>query len=319
LAINSSRSVLIALPTFQREEYLQNCLHAVRQLTIPQGFEVQLVLLDNNDDDLASHVFDTFQFPFAAYRLHVLEKGIVPVRNRGIEEAIKANVRYLAFLDDDTIPTKNWLSEGIQVLENTEADFVDGPVQFVFPAGFEWLSQVRPFLRNDRKEGPISRAVSTRSVIFSMDFVRQHALRFSSQFNLTGGSDLLFFHQAEQKGARARWCKGASVEEMVPESRLTFRWLMRRRKRLGIGESRVVAITRGKSVAWTKALSRFFTLVSRGWRLFFHTLFTRPVDLVGRNRKVFWYNYFGYMAHARGLILGLIGFRVKEYKKIHGR
>jgi len=53
--------------------------------------------------------------------------------------------------------------------------------------------------------------------------------------------------------------------------------------------------------------------------LFFHTLFTRPVDLVGRNRKVFWYNYFGYMAHARGLILGLIGFRVNEYKKIHGR
>jgi hypothetical protein len=49
----------------------------------------------------------------------------------------------------------------------------------------------------------------------------------------TGGSDYLFFAQAIRRGLRVHWADAALVHDIVPASRLTWKWVLQRQFRLG--------------------------------------------------------------------------------------
>ena len=58
--------------------------------------------------------------------------GIPYARNRALEMAMAAD-DLIAFLDDDEVPSEQWLAELLRVWREYSADVVFGPVQPFFP------------------------------------------------------------------------------------------------------------------------------------------------------------------------------------------
>jgi len=104
--------VSVIIVNYNAKEYLRSCLEAVVQNTYP-SYEVLVV--DNGSTD-GSNVMVAHEFG-GRVKIIPLAKNFGPAyaRNRGVEQA---RGKYLAFLDNDTIPDKNWLGAAVGVMED---------------------------------------------------------------------------------------------------------------------------------------------------------------------------------------------------------
>jgi len=103
--------VSVVIVNYNAKEYLRSCLEAVVQNTY-SSYEVLVV--DNGSTD-GSNVMVVQEFG-GRVKIISLAKNFGPAyaRNRGVEQA---RGKYLAFLDNDTIPDKNWLRAAVGVME----------------------------------------------------------------------------------------------------------------------------------------------------------------------------------------------------------
>ncbi|MEL6518466.1 MAG: glycosyltransferase family 2 protein, partial [Pseudomonadota bacterium] len=74
--------------------------------------------------------------------------------------------------------------------------------------------------------------------------------RFDPGLGQSGGEDTDFFSAAHAEGARIAYAEGAVVKEPVPAARTDFRWLARRRYRMGQTHAHVLTTRLGHS-RWT--------------------------------------------------------------------
>jgi len=103
----SQKKLIIGVATFGRSEYLKACLNSLTNLTLPENFTIEFILVDNNTEPQVELILSSFQFPFQVHFFHVKERGIVHTRNRILDEAVILKANYLAFLDDDEMADKN--------------------------------------------------------------------------------------------------------------------------------------------------------------------------------------------------------------------
>ncbi|MCG2686463.1 glycosyltransferase family 2 protein [Candidatus Parcubacteria bacterium] len=112
--------VSVIIVNYNAKNYLRSCLEAVVQNTYP-NYEVLVV--DNGSTD-GSNVMVAHQFGDRVQLLPLAKNfGPAYARNRGVEQA---QGKYLAFLDNDTIPDKNWLGAAVGEMEK---DISIGAVQ----------------------------------------------------------------------------------------------------------------------------------------------------------------------------------------------
>lgn len=97
----------IIICTFNRVRSLQATLETVWQIKIPDGFSVELLVIDNGSDDGTAEFMETVASPKMRVR-YVREprRGIANARNRGLAEATGA---ILLFMDDDVRVPEDWL------------------------------------------------------------------------------------------------------------------------------------------------------------------------------------------------------------------
>ncbi|MGI9289213.1 MAG: glycosyltransferase [Pseudomonadales bacterium] len=101
--------VSVVLPVFNEEQYLEQCLIALRKVQYPED-KFEIIVVDNGSSDRSYAIAEQY-----ADQLILHPKvNVGAVRNYGVQHA-KGDV--IAFLDSDCLVPKTWLENGVQLLK----------------------------------------------------------------------------------------------------------------------------------------------------------------------------------------------------------
>lgn len=122
--------VSIIIPTYNRAELLRAALESVQHLSVPESWEAEILVIDNNSSDhTAAVVRESKQGSFPVRWILELNQGVSHARNRGASEAA---FEHLAYFDDDELVDKGWLEAYAAVRMVHHPDCVVGPVEPLF-------------------------------------------------------------------------------------------------------------------------------------------------------------------------------------------
>lgn len=235
----SAGGVVVAIPTFHRPAMLGALLTDLQPQAAAVGARV--LVIDNDPegsgrDPAADHAVDYVVEP---------ARGLAAVRNRAIAEAVDESA--LVFIDDDELPSAEWLATLIACWRDTGASAVSGRVETRFPADFTdpWIHAGGFFRRVRLADGANQSAAPTNNLLLDLDDIRRHGLRFDEKLGLSGGEDILFTKQLVKEGGVIVSCPSALVYDIVDPARLTRRWVLRRAYRVGITTVRTDQLVRG--------------------------------------------------------------------------
>jgi len=308
------KKIIIGIGTCYRPRMLVECLDSVQRIDIPNDSEIEIIVADNapekNSKDLIT--------PYSKARItsHYIvadEKGIASMRNKIIEKALKLNADYLTFIDDDEVVNKDWLVEHVKAFTTFNADVVTGYTQRILPQNIEpWLVEGKFFVKFDSGyTGELRKTSSTSNVFFDLKkLCIDFSLRFDKRLNFIGSSDLLFFNQAYNEGAKIIKCKEAIVKEVIPESRATSAWLLQRSYRRGNTMVARSFIQKGKVKTYfshsLKAIREYFIYITRKLKIYTYSKDKRIHNLKTKR----------HLEVTRGIWNALYGKSIyEEYKK----
>lgn len=229
-----SQGLSVCIATYRRLDELARLLSALASVRHPTGvlrWERTLVL-DNSPDAEARQLVETQWPSLDLDYLHVPEPGLSAVRNAAISNA---GTPWVAFVDDDEVPSADWLVE----LDRTLADYpearaVMGPVQYAFemeaPA---WLDQARLFEVVELAKGESPEYFATGNAMLRTDLVDDLGPLFDPFFGDLGGEDHHLGLRLEAAGCQIVSAPEAVVVEHVPPDRMQPRWAARRLLRKG--------------------------------------------------------------------------------------
>lgn len=116
----------ICVCTYNRAHILPYCLSSLMKLKVPSGFEVEILVIDNNSHDNTKEVVDRAvqQSPIPIRYYHEARQGLSAARNRAAKEA---SGDYLGFLDDECVVPANWLEIAIDDINEFGPLIIGGP------------------------------------------------------------------------------------------------------------------------------------------------------------------------------------------------
>ncbi|MDR2776634.1 MAG: glycosyltransferase [Puniceicoccales bacterium] len=239
---DSNDRIVIGLCTFNRHEPLKEALDSLAQIDIPEGTEVEFILVDNDKNEGAKYIFDAYihDMPFKCYYFMEKNRGLAHVRNRVIEEALKLRATAIAMFDDDEIVAREWLVELYKVFKESGSDGVAGTVYRLLPMNSSDL--VKKLWPNSKEPANISvKLLPTNNCLFSTNLVdpKGRNIRFDNAFNFSGREDLVFSFDALFQGAKFRSAPQAIVIEKFSKERSTFKYLLKRWFGTGITDAMV--------------------------------------------------------------------------------
>jgi glycosyltransferase involved in cell wall biosynthesis len=95
----------LIIPTYNRRDPLMRCLHGVAEMDYPRDrFEV--IVVDDGSAASSESIVESFRDEFRALWIGQSNGGPAAARNTG---ASRAGGEFLAFTDDDCIPSRQWL------------------------------------------------------------------------------------------------------------------------------------------------------------------------------------------------------------------
>ena len=229
--------IVVAALTFRRPDGLAKLLEVLRhQVHSPERpFRLTALIVDNDAAASGRTTVDQFRDTGAYDLIYVVEpqQGIPIARNRAIDSA-PADTDLFCFLDDDEWPVDDWLDSMLAVRQRTGADCIYGPVEPVYPSQPpQYFVRTRVFERKRHTDAASLRYAASNNVMIGYRYMREKQLRFDARMRFTGGSDYLFFNQAVRGGMKISWADKALVYDIIPASRMTWKWLLQRQYRLG--------------------------------------------------------------------------------------
>jgi GT2 family glycosyltransferase len=225
--------VAICIGTFKRHELLRKLLAGVSNLAFRKmpAPEIKVIVVDNDAARTGELVCADTPLPWPKKYVVEPRRGIAVVRNRAVLEA--GSVDFIAFLDDDEVPTPFWLDELLWTYTRFEADVVAGPVFADFATDVpEWVLAGKFFVRPSFQTGHFMDKCSTNNVLIRREVFDQ-VPSFNEEFELTGADDTEFFMRVRRAGFKIVWANDAIVYEAISKTRANFAWLLRRAYRLG--------------------------------------------------------------------------------------
>lgn len=306
------KHIVIGIATYQRPLMFSKALDSLCGLILPEKAFVSCIISDNDPHNCSKDIFrkKREKLPCETHYFSELNRGIVPNRNRILEEATTINANYVAFFDDDEIVDPHWLIALMQASYEFKSEAVWGKTVYKLPENSpNWLF-LRNFYGGDQpKTGTKRRGASTNNVLIDLDFLNKHRLRFDQRFNDIGGSDSFLFRQVIDNGGKVISCREAITYEEVPETRTTEQWILRRAYKNAHTEYRRTLIRKGKAVAVLLCLFYGTWLIST----FCLSLLAYPFktyDFIVFNRRR--------VSKVKGLMHSLQGKSHDEYEIVHG-
>ncbi|AUW44003.1 glycosyltransferase family A protein [Rhizobium leguminosarum] len=229
--------IAVGVLTYRRLDGIAKLLDVMtRQVRHPgRPFHLTMVIVDNDAAGSARATVESFGQTGAYDLIYVIEQnqGIPFARNRALDSA-PPGTDLFCFLDDDEWPVDGWLDAMLETREKNRADCVYGPVQPVYPENPpEYFIKAKVFERKKNTDGQRISYAASNNVMFDYPLIRSWNLRFEEKMRFTGGTDYLFFNQAIRRGMQVFWADKALVHDIVPASRMTWKWVLQRQYRLG--------------------------------------------------------------------------------------
>lgn len=229
----------ICVCTFRRPA-LAETLRSLATLKRPQGYRVGIIIADNDDEPTARELVGRLvqELDLPVRYIHCPARNISIARNACLDAS---RARFIAFIDDDETATEEWLERLVKAAEASQADAVLGPVRADYGSGApEWMRRGDFHSTFPVWVGGEIRTGYTCNVLMRMDAQTIHGRRFSLDRGQSGGEDTAFFDEVHRAGGRIVYAPDAWTEEVVPTDRASFRWLLRRRYRVGQTHGRLL-------------------------------------------------------------------------------
>jgi glycosyltransferase involved in cell wall biosynthesis len=192
-------------------------------------FTYSIVVADNDASRSAEPVVSSFAAASSVPVTYCTEirQNIAMARNKVVENA---QGKFIAFIDDDELPSDDWLLRLFEILIQYDVAGVLGPVKPSFertPA--QWLIKGGFFERASYPTGQKLCWPDTRTgnVLFRKSILDPSEPPFRTQFE-TMAEDLDFFRRMMERGHSFLWCNEAVVYELVPPARCNRKYLLKR-------------------------------------------------------------------------------------------
>jgi succinoglycan biosynthesis protein ExoM len=220
--------VAVCIATFRRRELLGQLLAGLSELTFHKmpAPDIIIVVVDNDSLRTAEDTCRTAVLPCQIKYVEEPRRGIAQARNRAVLEAGMAD--FIAFIDDDEVPSPIWLDELLWAQASFGVDVVSGPVLPEFAADVpDWVKAGRFFDRPLHVSGRFLDTCNAGNVLVRSEIFATVGA-FDERFALTGGEDTQFFQRVHQAGYTIVSSSEGIVRESVSRSRGNLGWLLRR-------------------------------------------------------------------------------------------
>lgn len=222
-------TVVVAICTFKRNELLKRLLDGIlvcADQTVKRA-AVGIVIVDDTPEGRARPVAEAFADRFELglqYRISG-RKNISLARNLAVEAAIGL-ADWTVMTDDDCEPTPDWIDALLDTQHDTGADAVTGRMIRRVPDGSpRWITE-QPFLElgvETPPDGAEMPTAATFNTMISSQWLKDHPdIRFSPDYGVIGGEDMVFFRAAKAAGLVIHFSERGFVYENEPADRATF-------------------------------------------------------------------------------------------------
>lgn len=245
--------VTVVIPTLSRQAGLARAIDSIKAQVAPHDVTIDVVVVDNSSDADAQDVVAACAEGWQPITyISEPRPGVSNARNAGVAAATG---RWIAFLDDDEEATPHWIAAMVEVARETGADAVFGPVEAKHNTSGAASKFERYFSREIDKPASsditdLAAYLGTNNSMFLRERCFVVAQPFDVRLNSVGGEDSLLLKKLVRDGRRLAWAPEAKVVETVPERRLNWEYV-RRRKFLS-GQIRVFVNYMIEPVAWAK-------------------------------------------------------------------
>lgn len=233
-AAAASIKVTVAIPTYNRADFLRQTLAGIVAQQFPRDhFEV--LVIDNNSRDHTRAVVAEFAGAHPAPRyIHEPKQGLDHARNRALTEA---RGEVVLFGDDDILVRPDWIAQmAVPLLADAAhaVGAVGGEVIPVFPDGLPpWVAEWHAPLAFRRDLGPLESRHSPMGA--NLAFPRWvfdqlgpfHTALDRAAGNYFSGGDSEMIRRVRTAGLEVWFAPAAAVQHQMPASRTTFRYAAR--------------------------------------------------------------------------------------------
>lgn len=221
--------ICVCICTLKRPKLLRKLLDALDKQKTDGLFEYSVVVADNDPEQSARQVAAAFTSASKVRVTYCFEpqQNIALTRNKALQHAAGD---FIAFIDDDEYPADDWLWNLYKTCLGYGVDGVLGPVKPYFESDPpQWLKKGKFFDRPTYETGyrVTWDQARTGNVLFKRSILSSVDIPFRAEFD-TAGEDVDFFRRMMQNGFTFIWCNEAVAHEVVPDSRCTKGYLLRR-------------------------------------------------------------------------------------------
>lgn len=220
--------ICVCICTYKRPQYLRRLLDELACQETGGLFTYSVVVADNDrlrSAETAVNQFATSSSLAIRYCVEP-EQNISLARNLAVENA---SGDFIAFIDDDELPTRSWLLTLFKASEGQDVDGVLGPVKPHFEHGApRWVIESGLYDRPTYPTGFVIHWTQGRTgnVLLKREVFALSEPPFRPEFRTAEDQD--FFRRMIENGHVFIWCNEAVAYETVPPARWTLNLMLRR-------------------------------------------------------------------------------------------
>lgn len=223
-----SHHITVCICTYKRVDTLSRLLCRLNDQQTEGRFSYSLVVADNDDMRSAQPVVEAFASSTPTAVTYCVEprQNIALARNKAIE---KVTGDFVAFIDDDELPTRGWLLTLFEACNKHQVDGVLGPVKPYFDKEVpDWVVKGKFYERPTYPTGFVIDWTKGRTgnVLLRRRLFPPGEQPFRPEFR--SGEDQDFFRRMIAKGHVFIWCNEALAYEIVPPARWRCTFMLRK-------------------------------------------------------------------------------------------
>lgn len=226
--------ISVCMCVYKRES-LEKTLASIVKQKLPDGYSVEVVVVDNDVEESGRARCEKFQQSQSAVDIRYFVNGVrnlSVLRNATMEHA-KGD--FFLFIDDDEwASTEDWLAQLIKTMHDYNADIVFGRVLVHYPEGTpQWIVDGNLLGKVPHAHGKKLTKGATSNALMKAHWARERGFHFDPFFGKSGGEDTDLFNRIYKAGGKLVYDAHAQVEEVAETQRLNLEYIKKLNIRIG--------------------------------------------------------------------------------------